>query len=500
VKKLVLFLVILTMVRIIEEGIDSAGRKTTQRTIQNIGYDSIDDSILYSSMADDRNVGNGYLLAPLIRSPEVLPAAYRMKQSLTPEIFTTTGHASICSTMINQFATIIGAGMLGFPYAFANSGVVLGSLWFGIIALLEAYACHLLGKCVLKERKFSFRALATKTLKFQGNEFLVNLVVGVNSFGYACGYLIVCGQLFPDVVRYFFRMPEDMIWQDSICWISIVVTISLPMVCLKSLDALKFTSTLGLLGLTYVSIITAMFAYRSQMIGDPCDEKPGCPGQFHWGYPGDMTNLIRIGAIYTYSLTATPNVPTLSFELKNRSVRRLDIAMFGAILMVVAIYFITALAGYQALGDIVDANVLETLPLNTWTSVARLSVGIVLVTSFPLQMYVAKNAACNILYGLDAWECSNCRYYSTIFVMLAISWLIGVCIGDLSIILSLIGATTSMWTGFSFPAYFYIQLFSGKKGHALDMVMSYIILIMSLLLSPALVALEIYSIMYPSFK
>lgn len=493
-----------------------------KRTDTSASQDSVQVSGKYGSQQDEpflcSPAAGDIYTSPLLGSPAVFPTPHRMKQKNTAVKLSTKGESkvvpineirgrdwdketiktntsTIFSTMINLFNTITGAGMLGLPWAFSNSGVALGSVWFVITGFGEAYAIHLLGKCVLKERKFSFRALAKKTLKFKGNEHFVNAIMAVNCFGYCCGYLVVCGQVFPDIIRDFFHPHKSSIFLSSTFWVSIVVwVIAFPLVCLKTLNSLKFTSTLGFLGIAYISIVTVLFAYGSDLIGDPCEGNKDCPGDFYWGFPGDVPNLLRVIAVFCYAFVATQNVPTLTFELKNRSVRRLDTAVIGAISMAIVIYFLTALAGYKAFGDIVDPDMLRSFPINTYSSVARLGIGMVLCTTYPLQMYPTKNSICNIIFGLDAEECSNKRYYGTIFVLLAASWGIGICINDLSIILAFIGATTSIFIGYSFPAYFYIKLFADKEGLSCDKVMSYILLISSLILAPALVAVEIYSL------
>lgn len=440
------------------------------------------------------------LPTPLITTP-VYPTDHRMRQSRSKVKLSTKGYATIFSTMVNMFNLITGAGMLGVPYAFANSGVALGAVLFCIAGFGEAYAIHLLTKCVLKEHKYSFRALAKKTMKFKGNDHFVNTILAVHCFGSCCGYLIVCGGVFPDIVREFIQVPEDSFLLRPAFWVTFVVwVIAFPLVCLKTLDSLKFSSLLGFLGITYVSIITAMFAYGSQFVGDPCENKQSCPGDYHVGFPGDALNILRVTSIFCYAFVGTQNVPTLAFELKNRSVRRFDIAVFGAISISVLLYFLTAISGYKAFGDTVDADLLISFPINTYSSVARLGIAMVLCTSFPLQMYPTKNSVCNIIFGKDAYECSNVRYYVTIFMLLSVAWFVGIYTNDLSVILEFVGASTSIIIGFSFPAYFYIKCFAKKEGLTFDKFMSYFILTTSLILSPVLIGVKVYSLIYPHFE
>lgn len=427
------------------------------------------------------------------KSPAIYPTPYRRYSIDIHE-----GKASICSTILNLFNTITGAGMLGLPYAFANSGVALGLVWFFITGFGESYAIHLLGKCILKERKYSFRALINKTLKFKGNEYFINGVIALNCFGYCCGYVIVGGQLFPDIAKYFFKAKSHSVLASPIFWITIMVwALAFPLVCLKKLDSLKFTSAVGFIGIAYVATMTVLYAFGGDLLGDACGNVEPCPGDFYWFFPGSVPNLLRVISMFCYAFVSTQNIPTLAFELKDRSIQRLNIAVNGAIVLSIGIYFLTALSGYLVFGSIVDSDMLVSFPKNTYTTVARLGVAIVVCTTFPLQMFPTKNAVCNIFFGKDAYNCNRKQYYGIIVGLLVAAWTVGILIKDLSIVLTFIGATTSMFIGYTLPAYFYIKLFP-EEGFTFDKFMSYIILVSSMILSPLLVGVEIYSLVKPT--
>jgi len=461
-----------------------------------LGEYSKDKSIDVCSITDlNLPDEDDHLRRPLLFSPMVYPTPRRIGQSKTTAKLSIEGHASIFSTTINLFSTMMGAGMLGLPYAMANSGAILGLVGLFVIGFGEVYALHLLGKCVYKENKFSFRALAKKTFKFKGNELVVNFILAMATFGCCCSYLIICGQLVPDLVRDFLN---DLILYPVLIepgfWVTIIVwVIAFPLVCFKHLDSLKFTSTLGVLGLLYVTAISIIFAWGDGLAGDPCSNRYGCPGKFMWAFPGNVPNMLRVISVFCFSFLAAHNVPSLAFELKNRSVRRFDMSIFGAFILSALVFSSLALSGYRTYGDWVNADLLKSFPISIFTTIARLCLLVVLCAGFPLQMFQTKNAVCNIFFGLDAFECSKVKYYSSIIVILLIAWGIGVLIDDLSIMLAFFGATFSVFVGLSLPSYFYIKLFA-KERFTFDKVVSYSIFIASIVLSPLLVAVEIFSL------
>merc|ERR1719320_432242 len=106
-------------------------------------------------------------------------------------------------------------------------------------------------------------------------------MLSINCFGCCCGYLIICGQLLQDLILHFMDDPipsyllNGKIWVTGITWL-----IAFPLVCLKNINSLRFTSTLGFIGIAYVSVLTIIFGYGGGLLGDPCKGHEDCPGNF----------------------------------------------------------------------------------------------------------------------------------------------------------------------------------------------------------------------------
>lgn len=58
-----------------------------------------------------------------------------------------TGQSSALKAAGNIFIAVVGAGVLGLPYAFAKSGMVLGVSFLIFVAALALYAMLLLAQC-----------------------------------------------------------------------------------------------------------------------------------------------------------------------------------------------------------------------------------------------------------------------------------------------------------------------------------------------------------------
>merc|ERR1719285_782173 len=152
--------------------------------------------------------------------------------------------------------------------------------------------------------------------------------------------------------------------------------------------------------------ITVTYGYGNGIIGNPCEENAhtDCPGEFQMGFPGSIPNLLRVISIYNGAFAATQNVPTYALELKNRSFPRLAFVVMSAFLIAIFIYVLIALGGYKAFGSTVNADLLVSFPRNTWSTVARIGLSLILISVYPMQIYPTKGAVCKILFQKEATE------------------------------------------------------------------------------------------------
>eukprot|EP00966_Prymnesium_polylepis_P242424 5606211-Prymnesium_polylepis.2 len=104
--------------------------------------------------------------------------------------------ATIRSGVLNLANTILGAGMLGLPHAFAQCGVAMGLLMLLCFAFFSAVGLYLLSAAAdIVGRPASFRAVAEKALP--GSGLLIDAAIAIKCFGVATSYLIVVGDSIP---------------------------------------------------------------------------------------------------------------------------------------------------------------------------------------------------------------------------------------------------------------------------------------------------------------
>lgn len=107
-----------------------------------------------------------------------------------------SGNATWISAYINLTSTVIGAGILGLPHAFASTGFVGGASVLLFCASSSALALHFLAKCAKRvPPPITFFSVAEAILP--GYSGVIDLAVAIKCYGVATSYLVVIGDLMP---------------------------------------------------------------------------------------------------------------------------------------------------------------------------------------------------------------------------------------------------------------------------------------------------------------
>jgi len=425
----------------------------------------------------------------LTQSPMVLPSPVVASQELSERLIIPT--ASMFSTTCNLINSMFGAGILSLPFAISQTGVFWGIFMFIMVAITQGITVHMINRCVINQRKYSFRALAAKTFRNVPHaQLLMELIIAVNCFGFSVSYLIIIGDLLPDVVIGFTGNTSELL-QNRHFWITVVGALfCLPLMFLKTMDSLRFTSMISISGITYIVILCVLFGIG---VMDPCEGATGqCPGSFHIDAPGSFWDAIKVLSIYIFAYACTQNVPIMAYELKNRSIDKLKIINMTAMAFVTVIYMVCSLFGYMAFGGYITGDLLKVMPDSMAATIARLAIAATVISCFGLQMQPTKNSVAQIVWHTDAYHLTRKQFLILVLCLFVGAWFIALFITDLSMALSIIGCTTSMSIGFVLPCYFFMKL--NKNPRSWETKLTNVLFYASVVSIPILLAIEIFKI------
>ena len=112
--------------------------------------------------------------------------------------------------------TILGAGMLGLPSAFASCGLLVGYMMLVLFAMSATYSLHLLSECADRVgRPATFHKLCDAAMP--GFSVIFDGAIAIKCFGVATSYLIVRDRSPPEYLlhrRYFASVAHTHLLRD----------------------------------------------------------------------------------------------------------------------------------------------------------------------------------------------------------------------------------------------------------------------------------------------
>lgn len=417
----------------------------------------------------------------------------------------TLNRASIPALTFTLSNTILGAGVLGIAHAFATSGYLLGLVLLLFAAAASAFGLHLLAASARSLRTSpptasSFYTVARACLPSAAP--LIDLAVAIKCFGVSISYLIVIGDLIPTAVASIFPSWTDP-HQDGVggraavnatlrlwlatsrrAWITLLMAgVALPLSCLRSLNALRFTSSISILFVSTLAVLITLYAFVPSTF-DPCptppahsDDNNACKGST---YDVNLSlDTMKVFPVFIFAFTCAQNIFTVHNELRNNSAVRVDTVIGSAVLLALFLYTILSCFAYHTYGDWVATNVLTSYPPTIALAVVRILIGINVAFTFPLQVNPCRNSVYVLCRQVGRWwsspSSSDASSSSSSFpspssmptsalltlslAICAASYSIAFFVEDLGTVLGVVGATGSTLISYILPGLFYVRLY-----------------------------------------
>ena len=377
------------------------------------------------------------------------------------------GNASVSSCVVNLCSTILGAGVLGLPYAMKQCGVALGLVMFVVAAIMSGTGLHLLSECALKVENGSFDVMGDLTSPYF--KFFASFAVAIKCFGVGTSYLIVLGDMMPSAGRALLcaaddpvcelPLPYSLLLDREACILLFSGLLISWLVTFKTMDALRVTSCLSLCAMLYISCTIMACAWIPSL--DPCAEaSAGCRGEVHVHIHEAPQELLRVLPLFIFAFTCHQNAFSLVNELKDPSPRRCNAFIWSAIGIACTYYCIVATSGYHTFGSRTPKNVMEGYPQSPLMALGRAGLSFTMAFNFPLQCHPCRNNLSVLLFGKQAYEVDNVRFYALTYAILAAAVFVAVTVRDLKLVLGLVGATGSTLISYILPGFFYATYFT----------------------------------------
>ncbi|KAF8327211.1 transmembrane amino acid transporter protein-domain-containing protein [Cantharellus anzutake] len=237
------------------------------------------------------------------------------------------GTAQMAGCIGNLSNTLLGTGLLAFPMAMASGGLIPGIFTCVFSGATAGLGLWFLSRCAAQcpPRRSSFFAVAQLT--YPSFSVLIDAAIAIKCFGVSISYLIIIKGLMPSVVRslhYVSHSKSELPWWivSGHFWITVLMSILVPLCFLKRLDSLRHTSYVALFSVVYVVIIVVACHFRPP-------EGSAEPGEWHLVHftPSFISNF----PVQVFAFTCAQNLFPIYNELASNTQERMNFVIGSSI-------------------------------------------------------------------------------------------------------------------------------------------------------------------------
>lgn len=362
--------------------------------------------------------------------------------------------SSSCTNIVN---TILGAGMLAMPKALASVGLGFGVFMIFFCGLASGFGLFLLSRVAAEVgRKSSFYACAKIT--YPKAALWIDMAIAIKCFGVSVSYLIICGDLLPQVCRslYSHELHDKSFLASKTVWITICTTIITPIAFLRKLDSLRYTSAFALLGVVYLLVLVVVF-----FVFPPASGMPYPPVEWK-----DIV-WIKIDShffanlpIFVFAFTCHQNIFSVYNELVDNRPVYIERVIMYSIFIAVTVYQVIGIVGYLTFGNGVTANVIALYPPGSVVTCGQLAIATLVLLSYPLQCHPCRASLDRVLTRGAAGSSiiPTARFNIMTTAIIILSYVVAISVDNLATMLSLVGATGSTTIAYILPGLFYYRM------------------------------------------
>ncbi|GME93471.1 unnamed protein product [Ambrosiozyma monospora] len=235
-------------------------------------------------------------------------------------IATQTTRSSLKNAFMLQMNSIVGAGIVGIPRAFKNSGLLTGIILLALLALLNDWTLRLIILNTKLSGAKTYTGVVTHNFGDWG-KVIILLAQGLFALGGNIGFSVIIGDSIPHVLRSLFHDAVadhqfvDFILSRNFLIFFCVMGISYPLSLNRDIGKLAKASGFALIGMTIIILIVVI---RGPMM--PSDTKGHIEGH-EWFF---SPNIFQSISVISFALVCHHNTTFIYDSIRKPTLDRFD--------------------------------------------------------------------------------------------------------------------------------------------------------------------------------
>ncbi|KAI4721670.1 putative amino acid transporter [Aureobasidium sp. EXF-10727] len=386
--------------------------------------------------------------APLLTGIEA-PAVTLAESDFNPDDLLESARpkSSMSSAFMNMANSIIGAGIIGQPYALRQAGLLTGVILLIILTITVDWTIRLIVTNSKLSGTNSFQATVEHCYGKSGL-VAISIAQWAFAFGGMIAFCIIVGDTIPHVMSALFPSLEDshFLWlltDRKFVIVVFIMGISYPFSLYRDISKLAKASSLALFSMLII-VITVI------------TQGPRVPAEMKGPLKGSL--IINNGVFQAIGVISFDHNSLLIYgSLQKPTMDRFakvthystSISMLACLAM--------ALSGYLNFGSLTQGNVLNNFPTdNILVNIARLCFGLNMLTTLPLEAFVCREVMNLYYFSHEPFDPNRHLILTTALVVSAMGLSLLTC--DLGIVFELVGATSACALAYILPPLCYVKL------------------------------------------
>ncbi|KNZ80556.1 Vacuolar amino acid transporter 2 [Termitomyces sp. J132] len=352
--------------------------------------------------------------------------------------------------------SILGAGIIGLPYAVSQAGFFTGLLLLTVLCAVTDWTIRLIVINAKLCGRHSYIEIMDHCFGSSGRA-AVSFFQFAFAFGGMCAFGIIIGDTIPHVIRSIFpnlsTIPVLKLFTNRQFIIALCTAcVSYPLSLYRDIHKLARASGIALVGMVIivVSVIIEGPHTSPELRGDPSKRftiiQPGmfqAIGVISFAFVCHHNTLLIYGSLRT---------PTL-----DRFAKVTHISTFISLVCCTTL----AVSAYMVFTNKTQGNILNNFASNdTLINVARFCFGLNMFTTLPLELFVCREVIENYFFSHDAFNQQRHIFFTT--TILFASLIVALITCDLGVMLEITGGVSATALAYIFPAACYFKLLDAK--------------------------------------
>lgn len=341
---------------------------------------------------------------------------------------------------------------MALPFCFKESGLVVATLLMMVGCVAAFYSIHLLALVSDITEQRTYEELVEHIFGTTVGVIL-NLSIIIFTYGSTVAYMIVIGDTIPPLTALVGLEQDAFYTQRWFLMLASTIVLIYPLALLKHLSSLRFTAILGFLASIY--LILAMFGRAVEVMeseGGGFDKL----GIKLWN-PG--YGFFLAAPVVFYAFSSHVNIFSIYRELTRPSLMRLDLVIFGNVILALLVYGGIGAVGYLTFGDKTEENVIKNYdPHDVPIQVGSFLLTMAVILNIPLNTHPLRVTLDWMMFGPSSRIGPNLRYYVEITVLVFSALAIAIFVPSITLVFQLVGATATSLCCYIMPGLLHLKV------------------------------------------